>query len=215
VGQWPGQNLRVLARSRLSEYTAAAFDPSVRRVAAAGYDGKISTVSVWALPTAGSEPRAEQAVRSVSFGALGLVHAVAFGHEGTRLLAGGTDGAVRVWDPSRASTPIVLRGHRGSVNAAAFSPDDNEVVSGGTDGTVRVWELTEDGKSVTLPGPGGAVEEVAFTSGGAEVIAVGTRGARVWTCDFCGPVSEVLARARRLTTRTLTSEERLLFLHER
>jgi WD40 repeat protein len=120
-----------------------------------------------------------------------------------------------VWDLSDVATPIVLRGHAGAVNAAAFSPDGNEIVSGGHDGTVRIWELAEDGKSVTVPGPGGAVSDVAFTADGDGVIAVGTRGPRVWTCDFCGPVDDVLTQAQRMATRTLTPEERALFLHER
>jgi hypothetical protein len=47
------------------------------------------------------------------------------------------------------------------------------------------------------------------------VIATGTKGSRVWRCDFCGSTSDVLATAQRLATRTLTPDERTLFLHER
>lgn len=207
VGQWPGNNPRTLGGGAGStEYTTVALDPGGGRLAAAAYDGKNSTISVWSLPAGG---------RSVSFRALGFVHALAFSHDGARVLAATSDGALRVWDLSDVATPIVLRGHAGAVNAAAFSPDDNEIVSGGHDGAVRIWELAEDGKSVTIPGPGGAVSDVAFTPDGDEVIAAGTRGPRVWTCDFCGPVDDVLTRAQRLATRTLTPEERALFLHER
>jgi WD40 repeat protein len=207
VGQWPGNNLLTLGGGAgSSEYTTVALDRGGGRLAAAAYDGKNSTISVWSLPASG---------RSVSIRALGFVHALAFSQDGERLVAATSDGALRIWDLSDVATPIVLRGHAGAVNAAAFSPDGNEIVSGGHDGTVRIWELAEDGKSVTIPGPGGAVSDVAFTPDGDEVIAAGTRGPRVWTCDFCGPVDDVLTRAQRMATRTLTPEERALFLHER
>jgi hypothetical protein len=80
---------------------------------------------------------------------------------------------------------------------------------------LRVWELAEGGKSVTIPGTVGHIVNVAFTPDGTEVIAAGTRGARVWSCDFCGRLGDVLDRAARMTTRTLNAEERALFLHER
>jgi WD40 repeat protein len=213
LGQWPGDRLRVLGqRSGVSEYTSVAFDRDALRVAAAAYDGKNSTVFVWSLRGVN-----DGAAAAASFTALGEVRALAFSHDGERLLAAGSDGAVRLWDVSKtnAATPIVLRGHHGPVNAAAFSPDDEEVVSGGHDGLVRVWQLSEDGRSVAFRGPGGAVSDVAFKAGGRDVVAVGTRGARVWRCDFCGPIGGVLDRAERMATRSLTTEERALFLHER
>jgi WD40 repeat protein len=210
VGRWPGKNMLALGRSGgLVEYSAVAFDRAGERVAAAGYDGKNTRVSVWALPATGDSHPTE------SFEALGFIHSLAFSGDGARLVGAGTDGAVRVWDLSETGNPIVLRGHHGAANAAAFSPDGSEVVSGGHDGTVRVWELTEDGKSVSLPGPGGAVTDVAFTPNGDGVVAVGTRGTRAWDCEFCGSLDDVLTRAQRMTTRTLTPEERALFLHER
>jgi WD40 repeat protein len=210
VGRWPGKNLRALkpASAGLTEYTALAFDPDGQHVAAAGYDGKNSKVSVWTLPPA-------EAPSSVGFETLGFVPSLVFSHDGTRLAAAGSDGAVTVWNLSDPAAPLVLRGHRGAANSAAFSPDGSEIVSGGHDGALRIWELSEDGKSVAVPGPGGAVTDVAFTPDGKEVVAVGVRGIRVWKCDFCGPIDDVLAMAQRMTTRALSLEERALFLHER
>lgn len=214
IGRWPGKRFRTLARSRAGVYTAVAFDRDTIRVAAAAYDGKNSDVSVWRLPGAGDEAAAETRPPVATFAALGEINALAFSHDGTRLAAAGSDGAVRVWALSGSAPAVVLRGHHGSANAVAFSPDDTEVVSGGHDGSVRLWELAEGSKSVTIRGPGGAVTNVAFTAGG-DLIAVGTGGARVWRCDFCGAADRVLARARRMATRELTAEERALYLHER
>ncbi len=214
LGRWPGNGFRTLARSRVRAYSTVAFDRNTVQVAAAAYDGKSSKVSVWRVPRTGDEASAEGQPRVAIFDALGLINALAFSNDGTRLAAAGSDGAVRVWTLSGSTPPVVLRGHHGSTNAVAFSPDDTEVVSGGHDETVHLWELAEGGKSVTIRGPGGAVTNVGFTTHG-DLIAVGTKGARVWECDFCGAADRVLARAKRMATRQLTAEERVLYLHER
>jgi WD40 repeat protein len=217
VSRWPGKQARVLGPPELLEYSAAGFAPDSRRVAAAGYDGKSSTIFVWDVTAAGSgSPRQKGAARdSLELTALGNVSSLAFSRDGKRLVAAFSDGAVRIWELGGAGAPIVLRGHEGAVNGAAFSPDGTEVVSGGTDGTVRVWRLDKGGKSVTIPGPGGHLAAVAFSPEGSEIIAVGTEGSRIWRCDFCGSTGKVLAAAQRLASRTLTFDERALFLHDR
>jgi WD40 repeat protein len=208
LAPWPGKPAQALEPSGLFQYTAVAFSPESRRVAAAAYDGKSSTIFTWDVP-AGTDP-------VHTFSTLGAISALAFSPEGDRLVAAGRDGAARIWElDGAAAQPVALRGHLGAVNAAAFNPDGTEVVSGGSDGTVRVWRLDRGGKDVILGRPGGPVAAVAFTADGTEVIATGTKGSRVWRCDFCGSTSDVLATAQRLATRTLTPDERTLFLHER
>src|SRR5262249_20965889 len=100
-------------------------------------------------------------------------------------------------------------------NSAAFSPGSSDVlVSGGADGTVRVWQLDRSAQSVAIPSAEGTIRAVAFTPDGSGFIVVGSRGARVWSCDFCGSTSDVVAVARRHATRALTPDERALFLHD-
>jgi WD40 repeat protein len=202
---WGETEGRVLAASTDLQYTAPAFSPDGRRVAVAGFTGKSSAVLVWDL---------ESRARPVRFGVPGFVHDLEFGPDGERLVAGSSDGAVRIFDLAGDRSPVVLRGHEGAANAVAFSPDRREVVSGGGDGTVRVWELAT-GKAVAFAGPGGPIQNVAFTPSGSDVLATSTRRTRMWSCRFCGPIDDVLERAEKTTTRALTPAERALFLHER
>jgi WD40 repeat protein len=70
----------------------------------------------------------------------GVVGALAVSPDG-RVVSGGTDGTVRMWDPGRPEDPgaVIGRHDDGAVGAVAVSPD-GRVVSGGTDGTVRMWD---------------------------------------------------------------------------
>ncbi|WP_224391358.1 WD40 repeat domain-containing protein [Pseudonocardia sp. ICBG1293] len=92
----------------------------------------------------------------------------------TRVVAGGADGAVRVWDVTSGAAVSVAHGHTGPVTALAVT-GDGTVVSGGVDGTLRCWDpatgtplgLLEGGPAVVavaLPAPG---QLLAATSDGA------------------------------------------------
>lgn len=69
---------------------------------------------------------------------------VAFSPSGDRIVAGSSDGTVRVWrtDGSDRDDPIVLEGHQGGVRSVAFSPSGDRIVTGSDDGTARIWRVT-------------------------------------------------------------------------
>src|SRR5262249_8367630 len=82
-----GRNRRVLKADPECEFTATAFSPDGRLLAAAGSNGNIS---LWDLGTG--------ECRSTFSGHDGFVWALTFFHDGRTLASGGFDTTVLLWD---------------------------------------------------------------------------------------------------------------------
>jgi WD40 repeat protein len=66
---------------------------------------------------------------------------VALSPDGRRILSGGQDKTVRLWDVSSADEIDHFAGHTNTVLAVAFSPDGRRALSGSIDQTARYWAL--------------------------------------------------------------------------
>ena len=71
---------------------------------------------------------------------LGIISA-AFSRDGERVVTGGVNGNVVVWDVTAEREVATLKGHTDEVESVAFSRDGNFVASGSEDGSARVWEV--------------------------------------------------------------------------
>ena len=82
------------------------------------------------------------------------VNCVAFSPDGRRVLSGGADNTLRLWDVQTGEEIRLLGGHADDVLSVAFSRDGTRL-SGSRDGTVRLWNVGtgEQLKRYEIPGP--------------------------------------------------------------
>jgi len=72
-------------------------------------------------------------------GRVDRVSSMAFCPDGTRLVSGGHDGSVRLWDAATGSQVAVLHGHSDRVFSVAFSRSGERIASGTQQGEIRIW----------------------------------------------------------------------------
>jgi WD40 repeat protein len=156
---------RFLVDSRLL-ITQAAVSPDKQSVAAGT---RMNQVVVWDLGTGKITARLRAGRPEY------VVSDVAF-VPGTRLIAaGGTDGAVSIWDPRQSDRPLRSLGlgkPRPGVRALDVTRDGRYLVAATEDDTVRVWGISDGRLEQTIAGPWSRIGEVAFSPDGS-LLAVG------------------------------------------
>jgi hypothetical protein len=113
----------------------------------------------------------------------GKVNSVAFSPDGERLVSGGGDNFIRVWDARTRKELLAIRGHSDQVTSVVFSPDGNCVASVGDDGTIKIWNAETGILLRTFHGhlPTGLLTSVAFSPDGTRLVSGGhDQAIKVW-----------------------------------
>ncbi len=111
----------------------------------------------------------------------GAVLNAVMSRDGRRLVSGGSDGTVRVWDLASKKELMCLKGHEGAVRHVVFTPDGSKLLTSGEDGTVRLWDATTGKQLKCFTGHEGPVAKMIVAPNGRRLIACGTDGTiRIW-----------------------------------
>ncbi len=144
-----------------------AFAPQGDRFATASNDG----IRLWDVATGqGLDALTPTGIRCL-----------AISPDGTKLVTGGFDHAVRLWDLATKRELHTFTGHTHWVVGVAFSPDGKRIATGGADKTVRLWGVESQKELATFEGHAGAVQAVAFAADGRHAVSAGLdQTVRVW-----------------------------------
>ena len=119
-----------------------------------------------------------------------IVFSVAFNPDGTRIVTGHKDGAIRLWSPSTCKSmgELLPRRHYGIVSSIAFSKDGKFIVSGGGEGDniLQIWDaLKQTPLGKPLYEHENEVLSVAFNSDGDRIISGSSdKTLRLWDSEF-------------------------------
>jgi WD40 repeat protein/DNA-binding SARP family transcriptional activator len=139
----------------------------------------------------------------------GPINALDFSPDG-RIITAGADRTVRVWGP-RGEPAVVMRGHTDEVTTVLFTVDGRQALSSSHDGTLRLWDPRR-GTMLGVLSDVGELYDVAM-SRDARVATLGKgEVVRVFQCEVCGSLDQVLALATARSPRQLTAAEREQFL---
>jgi WD40 repeat protein/serine/threonine protein kinase len=121
---------------------------------------------------------------------------IEFSHDSTKVVVGGEQGSVQIWEPLAGRLPTILSGHSDYVQPAAFSADGTYVATGSSDMTARVWSVTTGkpvGKPLKIGPPGAQVFAVQFSSDSRRMLTATWPGtARLWEAASGKPASPPL-----------------------
>ena len=100
-----------------------------------------------------------------------IIYSIALSPDGKRIVSGGSDGTIKVWNVVSGAELMTLRGHSEAVYSLAFSPDGKRIISGSEDKTIKIWDLENGTELMTLHGHEGTVSCVTFNPGGKRIVS--------------------------------------------
>jgi WD40 repeat protein len=126
--------------------------------------------------------------------------------------------------PKPFGKPFLVRmgsDHSGELTSATFSQNGRFVLTSAGDQSAIVWDPATGNQVMQLRGFRRGVETAAFSPNGRMIVTAGWdpadriySSAQIVDAEVCYPLDELLALASRRVTRSLTSAERVVYLHE-
>jgi WD40 repeat protein len=108
---------------------------------------------------------------------------VTFSPDGKKLVSGGGDGAIKLWDVNSGTEIQRLLGHQGGTTSLSFSPDGTTLASGSWDNTIRLWNVTDENvvSNKTLSNHTWVVFSAEFSPDGTILVSADGAGEiKVW-----------------------------------
>jgi dipeptidyl aminopeptidase/acylaminoacyl peptidase/mono/diheme cytochrome c family protein len=164
---------------------ALAFSPDGALVAACGgTPGRSGELNVF-------DPRSSVAPKPLAV-APDCVLALAFSPDGRRLIGGGADNAIRVFDIATGREERRIEQHADWVLGLAFSPDGARFASASRDKTARLFDVSTGELEETYAGHAAAVFAVAFGGDGKSVFTAGRdREVHAWQTNDAKKIFEI------------------------
>jgi WD40 repeat protein len=116
---------------------------------------------------------------------------VAFSSDGVQLAAGGTDGAVRVFDVSAGTLRLKINSHADWVTDVCYSPDGKYIATGSRDKTAKVFRADSGSLMTTHSEHNAPVRAVAFAPDGKSVLSADGSRVRIWSAEDSKLMAEI------------------------
>jgi serine/threonine protein kinase len=114
-------------------------------------------------------------------GHTGIVRSLTLTPDGQRLITGGDDQTIRVWNVDTGQQLFSLTGHTSTIKSLAVKSDGSTLVSGSDDQTIKLWNLGSGQELATLKGHTSYLNAVVISPDGRLLASASAdQTVRIW-----------------------------------
>jgi WD40 repeat protein len=105
------------------------------------------------------------------------IFTIAYSPDGSKIISGGGDNLIKVWDAESGQEIRTLSGHTGWIYSAAYSPDGKRIVSCDIK-TIKVWDAESGQEIRTLSG-----SSPVYSPDGSRIVSLDNETIKVWDAE--------------------------------
>lgn len=173
-----------------SKINSIDISPDSKYVIAGLQDGKIF---IWDINNT-SDPKIIDNTTQVA------ITAVKYNKKGNWLVAGTSQGSLKIWDSKKLEVIKNLEGHKSRISDIDFNKDDNLMATSSLDGTARMWDCTNlNNQPIELRDHKMWVVSIAFSPDGQSLVTSSNEKDRllIWTTKSEYLASDLYHRINR------------------
>lgn len=151
-----------------------------------------------------------QEIRRFS-GHTGSIKCLAFSLDGKRLLTGGDDKAMRIWETSKGREIQRFNRHTAGITAVRFIPGTNHFASASRDQTVRIWDLKTGLEIDLLDAHAGNVLDIAISPDGKRLASTHfDTSIRIWDLETATQIGQCVGHKQMVSAVAFTPDRQRL-----
>jgi serine/threonine protein kinase len=212
------------------------FSPDGRHLASGGKDGALNYWNADSGQIVCRLPKHPQEIRGVAFaptgdhiasasgftvrlhdvrgqeirrfsGHSGVVRCLAFSADGKRLLTGGDDKAIRLWDVGNGREIQRFGRHSAAITALAIVPNSTHFASASKDQTLRLWDLKSGLEIECIETHSGNILDIAVSPAGARLASAHFDTViRLWDIDAAREVGQCAGHRQMVSALAFTPD---------
>jgi WD40 repeat protein len=209
VRVWEISGRPVLTLSKhIESVQAVAFTPDGKSLVTGSRD---KTINLWQLGDLREAKTVVTPTKTLTFPS--AVTALSLSADGARVLVGGDDGMLQLWDLTGGSMIMEFKGHNGTVSGVAYWTDQaskqHYAVGASADGTVRLWDADRGELRRTLTGLKPRANRIVYSQAGQFVaLAAEDNTAKLWDLKAASPSQQLVGHSGGLQSAVFSPDGR-------